>query len=377
MKMSKYIILVMVFSIVFIFSISQASDSVYVWYGNVDGSPVEANIGTDLEVNAYIQTDSDAYVGSVLLNLAGDGIYFDSLQSAELGEFYAPLTSWDAAYFLDVSHEVDELPEGWVSQGLFGLDDIMPPFNSPPLHSEVPYQIAKFVMSTTADPNNVGNLAAAIMPGIDWLNGVSNCGDTNGTHNYVVVESASLLQFAGGGWISGLIEDDHGNPVADVQITSVQTERSVMGNSEGEYTIGLAPGAYDLIFSVEGYRDIEQTGVTVSLNQTTPLNVVMDIGVGIGEDRAVPIPDHFELKQNYPNPFNATTSIEYFLAQQTHVVLAVYDIQGRLVEMLVDKEQEAGVHRVNWNADMVSSGMYFYKIQTDQNSRVQKMMLLK
>ena len=94
-------------------------------------------------------------------------------------------------------------------------------------------------------------------------------------------------------------------------------------------------------------------------------------------DNPTTLPRTTFLQPNYPNPFNASTTIDYGLHQPAHVTLEIYDLLGRKIETLVDDNQPAGLHQVNWNADNLSSGMYFYKIEAGEFIKTKKMMLLK
>jgi hypothetical protein len=85
----------------------------------------------------------------------------------------------------------------------------------------------------------------------------------------------------------------------------------------------------------------------------------------------------FELKQNYPNPFNPTTNITYSLPQQADVQLRVYDMVGREVGTLINREQAAGSYTVNFDASKLSSGMYLYRLNTGSTNITRKMMLIK
>jgi hypothetical protein len=76
-----------------------------------------------------------------------------------------------------------------------------------------------------------------------------------------------------------------------------------------------------------------------------------------------PLPTVYALKQNYPNPFNPATMIEYALPNSGRVVFAVYDILGREVSTLVNGWNDAGVHKVQWNATGFASGVYCYRLQ--------------
>ena len=89
------------------------------------------------------------------------------------------------------------------------------------------------------------------------------------------------------------------------------------------------------------------------------------------------------LSQNYPNPFNPTTTIKYTLRNQAHVSLRVYNVAGQLVRTLVnDVQKPDAVRPIHWNGtnnagQMVSSGVYFYKLVTKDFSQTKKMVLLK
>jgi hypothetical protein len=75
------------------------------------------------------------------------------------------------------------------------------------------------------------------------------------------------------------------------------------------------------------------------------------------------IPKDFELYQNYPNPFNPETNIEYTVPCNSDVLLKVYDLLGREVTTLVDKRQNAGTYKTNFDARNKASGIYFYRIE--------------
>jgi Secretion system C-terminal sorting domain len=88
-------------------------------------------------------------------------------------------------------------------------------------------------------------------------------------------------------------------------------------------------------------------------------------------------PTSFQLFQNYPNPFNPTTTIRYQLPKSADVVLSAYSIDGKLVQILVNQYQPAGTHSINWNAQNVSSGVYFIRIDAGGFSAVSKAILMK
>ncbi len=95
----------------------------------------------------------------------------------------------------------------------------------------------------------------------------------------------------------------------------------------------------------------------------------------IEEDRQIAL--NFKLLQNYPNPFNPTTTISYVLSNSGFVQLKLYDMLGSEVAVLVNKEQLPGNYKVEFNAPNLSSGIYFYKLQSGNFSMTKKLILLK
>ena len=91
----------------------------------------------------------------------------------------------------------------------------------------------------------------------------------------------------------------------------------------------------------------------------------------------VNLPLKYILNQNYPNPFNPGTNILYSIPRSSNVILSVYDMLGNLITNLVNENQEAGNYLVNFNADELSSGIYYYKLQAGDFVAVKKMLLLK
>ncbi len=83
------------------------------------------------------------------------------------------------------------------------------------------------------------------------------------------------------------------------------------------------------------------------------------------------------LMANYPNPFNPYTSIRYQLPEYSEVELAVYDLNGKKIATLVSGNQEAGQHRVEWQANDMPSGVYIYRLSTDKQTQSRKMILLR
>jgi len=89
------------------------------------------------------------------------------------------------------------------------------------------------------------------------------------------------------------------------------------------------------------------------------------------------VPQYFSLSQNYPNPFNPSTIIEYGLPKNSRVKIIVFDMLGREVQTLVDEERSSGNYKIEFNANRLSGGVYFYQLQTSEFTQTKKFILMK
>lgn len=94
------------------------------------------------------------------------------------------------------------------------------------------------------------------------------------------------------------------------------------------------------------------------------------------------LPYQFELSQNYPNPFNPTTTINFSIPTGQHVSLEIINVKGQVVKTLINQQMSAGSHSIDWDAtnesgSKTASGIYLYKLVTDDDADVKKMTLLK
>jgi len=80
---------------------------------------------------------------------------------------------------------------------------------------------------------------------------------------------------------------------------------------------------------------------------------------------------------NFPNPFNPETTFSFNIGSLQHTSLRIYDIQGRLIETLVQDKINPGFHTMTWNASEVATGVYFVKLISGDKIKTQKIMVLK
>ncbi len=91
----------------------------------------------------------------------------------------------------------------------------------------------------------------------------------------------------------------------------------------------------------------------------------------------IEIPVKFNLYQNYPNPFNPSATIKFDISANSNVKLVIYDLLGREVASLVNRELKAGTYKAEWNASAFASGAYFYKLSANGFTQTKRMILVK
>lgn len=106
-----------------------------------------------------------------------------------------------------------------------------------------------------------------------------------------------------------------------------------------------------------------------------PIQLTVTTTTGIEKENETP--NDFRLLQNYPNPFNPSTTISFSLPKDQNVSLIVYDVLGQQVQTLVNKHLPLGNYFLKFDVVSLPSGIYFYRIQTEQFTQVKKMILTK
>ena len=134
--------------------------------------------------------------------------------------------------------------------------------------------------------------------------------------------------------------------------------------SDGVDTVAVAS---DFDFDTDEFETLFFE-ITLERNEATSI----DDGEGLSG-----IPRTFELKQNYPNPFNPSTVIRYAVPEASNVRIDVFNVLGQRVSTLVNREHQAGTFDVTFDAANLSSGMYFYRLESANAVLTQKMMLIK
>ncbi|MBS4028006.1 MAG: T9SS type A sorting domain-containing protein, partial [Ignavibacteriales bacterium] len=119
---------------------------------------------------------------------------------------------------------------------------------------------------------------------------------------------------------------------------------------------------------------IGSTGVSGLLAMATRADSFL---VSVNDEQRKEIPQSYFLEQNYPNPFNPTTQFTFGIPSDNFVTLKVFNILGKEIATLVNKQMKAGKHSIEWNATNAPSGMYFYRLTSGTFSETKKMIFLK
>ena len=149
------------------------------------------------------------------------------------------------------------------------------------------------------------------------------------------------------------------------------------GAMAGVYTYSAYAGNYhdNIIYTQDSFT-FEKTGADLSAGGNWNTYGWED-DIDSDVDGSTILPSEYSLKSAYPNPFNPTTEIAFALPQAGKISIGVYNSLGQQVAILADGWMNAGWHTVEFNAENLSSGLYFYTMKTDNFTQTKKMLLLK
>ncbi|HQY20202.1 MAG TPA: T9SS type A sorting domain-containing protein [Ignavibacteria bacterium] len=145
-------------------------------------------------------------------------------------------------------------------------------------------------------------------------------------------------------------------------------------NGEDSFYVKLEPDNSfdDGNFYINPVYDVEDNG-----DNPNSSNVAVIFEDNKFESHSENIPQDFSLHQNFPNPFNPSTVIKYDLPKEGFVKIKIYDLTGREIRSLVNEVKQAGSYSTVFNGANLSSGVYFYKLETENFRQIKRMVLLK
>jgi hypothetical protein len=172
----------------------------------------------------------------------------------------------------------------------------------------------------------------------------------------------------------------------EVGLTSLDGSLNVYNGKTGSQVYGFrfATGNSNAPDVVAAADDIDKNGTLEFMGGNRGGRLIMFSGgtdIIVGSDLFT-IPTEFSLEQNYPNPFNPSTVITYTIPEKGNIRLVVYDLLGRKIKTLVNEEQGRGLYQVEWDGrneigNKVTSGVYFYRLESETFLATKKMMMLK
>lgn len=190
-------------------------------------------------------------------------------------------------------------------------------------------------------------------------------------------------------WTRYLIEKNHDFGYVEISVDSGKTWQALGEPYTGNYARWKENMRSLKEFCGPGFEDVRLRFhfVSDSIKGVAgwfldDIKIVPVIPSSISSQDQNQLPEQFVLFDNYPNPFNMQTIIRYQLPQAAHVKLVVYNVLGQKIQTLVDKFQASGDFKIEWNGkdesgNLVPSGVYVYKIETNNFSQVKKLLLLK
>ncbi|MCB9357791.1 MAG: choice-of-anchor D domain-containing protein [Calditrichaeota bacterium] len=162
-------------------------------------------------------------------------------------------------------------------------------------------------------------------------------------------------------------------------VEEIQGSESYSASFSGPATIALGETlSVTVVFAPQSAGNHVDTLRVIS-DAISGEKLVRCLGAGLAQDANDEslLPREFALHPPYPNPFNPSTTIAVDLPKSSEVELTIFDVQGRLVERLVDGELSAGTHTRVWNCSTCSGGVYFVRLRTSDYEGIQKMVLIK
>lgn len=136
--------------------------------------------------------------------------------------------------------------------------------------------------------------------------------------------------------------------------------------SDDPKAIALDPEGNVIVTGISSRGSNFDDITTVKYSQTTGIQQISS-----------EIPYEYSLSQNYPNPFNPVTNLEFGISKPGLVSLKIYDMQGKEVATIVNSNLDIGTYKYDFDASEFTSGIYFYKLETDNFSATKKMLLIK
>ncbi len=229
------------------------------------------------------------------------------------------------------------------------------------------------------DPSSAPSQAYNYMKGLKkdgtpWLNAIS-------TPPYITKFCYTGDPETGTGWTeyTGIIKNCGGVTTGNVEPSPPGDRRYILSSGKDNFTFNHGDTQTVVMAQMIARGSNNRNSVT-KLKQLSDnvYNVFHNgnISIGINYNPSVVV-NSFMLYQNYPNPFNPSTTIKFQIPENTFASLKIYDVSGKEISTVLNENLLRGEYEYNWNASNYSSGVYFYKLETENFTQTRKMILVK
>lgn len=200
-----------------------------------------------------------------------------------------------------------------------------------------------------------------------WVARYNGGGTSDDYCNWVSVDPTGNV------YVTGIIFDGTGNPenIATIAYNSAGVELwvQIFNGPGNEFDSGNA-------MAIDNVGNVYVTGGSDNSENTDFITIKYNSTIGI-QQISGNVPNKFSLEQNYPNPFNPETKIKFNISKSSDVRLVVFDAAGRTIETLVNDHLNAGIYQSDFNAVKLPTGVYFYRLVTNDFTETRKMILVK
>ena len=165
----------------------------------------------------------------------------------------------------------------------------------------------------------------------------------------------------------------------DVDLPNDNRSWSIEANNPA-LNLDFDSGSTELTLSAPEFEGVVTVTCTVTDDSSASVTESFFVNVKLPtamEDMTEIIPLAYKMDQNYPNPFNPSTHIQFDMQKAGKVKIEVYNVLGQKVMTLFDGHKDTGYHIVKFNAGDLSSGLYFYRMETKEYNSIKKMILMK
>ena len=202
-----------------------------------------------------------------------------------------------------------------------------------------------------------------------------------GTNVLVSAGGVTISGSASDVWIFQIAQNLELSNGAIVTLSGGAQASNIFWQVAGQVTLGTTAAMKGIILcqtliamntgaTLNNGRALAQTAVTLDANSITNPTEITGVENGL-------VPQEFELFQNYPNPFNPSTTIKFALPVKMYLTLSVYNLIGEKITEIFKGKMNEGYHEMMFNASELSSGVYFYKIESENINLTKKMILMK